>query len=100
MDKTRRREAARPWVKSNVLEESSCCVWKCLKEFCIELIQCTLNKFMFVRIRAKREEDKLLFVVSADMTVGVVNLFRSDGYQQTFCCGERGQSWRVLSCVR
>ena len=75
-------------------------MWKCLKEFCIELIQCTLNKFMFVRIRAKREEDKLLFVVSADMTVGVVNLFRSDGYQQTFCCGERGQSWRGLLCVR
>ena len=44
VDKTRRREAARPWVISIVLEESSCCVWKCLKEFCIELIQCTLNK--------------------------------------------------------
>ena len=46
MNKTRRREAARPGVKSNVLEESSCRVWKCLKEFCIELIQCTLNKYM------------------------------------------------------
>ena len=44
VDKTRRREAARPWVESIVLEESSCCVWKCLQEFCIELIQCTLNK--------------------------------------------------------
>ena len=82
------------------LKKVVCVVWKSLKEFCIELIQCTLNKFMFVRIRAKREEDKQLFVVSADMTVGVINLFRSDGYQQTSCCGAREKSWRGLLCVR
>ena len=50
--------------KAMFLKKVVCVMWKCLKEFCIELIQCTLNKFMFVRIRAKREEDKLLFVVT------------------------------------
>ena len=86
--------------KAMFLKKVVCSMWKCLKEFCFELIQCTLNKFMFVRIRAKREKDKLLFIGCADMTVGVINLFRSDGYQQTFCCGDRGKSWRGLSCVR
>ena len=47
---------------------------------------------MFVRIRAKREEDKLMFVVSAEMNVGVVNLFRSDS--------DKENNWRGLSCVR
>ena len=75
-------------------------MWKCLKEFCIELIQCTLNKFMFVRIRVKREKDKLWFIGCADMTVGVENLFRSDCDQQTSCCGDVERSWRGLWFVK
>ena len=52
---------------------------------------------MFVRIRATREKDKLLFIGCADMTVGVENLFRSDCDQQTSCCGDVERSWRGLS---
>ena len=55
---------------------------------------------MFVRIRVKREKDKLLFIGCADMTVGVENLFRSDCDQQTSCCGDGEKSWRGLLSVR
>ena len=55
---------------------------------------------MFVRIRVKREKDKLLFIGCADMTVGGENLFRSDCDQQTSCCGDGEKSWRGLLSVR
>ena len=55
---------------------------------------------MFVRIRVKREKDKLLFIGCADMTVGVENLFRSDCDQQTSCCGDVERSWRGLWFVK
>ena len=59
-------------------------------------VNSTLNKFKFVRVRVKREKDKLLFIGCADMTVGVENLFRSDCDQKTSCCGYGEKSWRGL----